>query len=108
MKEYGVLVRFSNPYSRSKEIKRKLYGKKKKYLHGYTESGEKGFRVWVDARMNEREQADTFFHEMTHVWCGMKGLKLGKRDEEHLCGWVGYMVKVMMGDRLPKKYGRKV
>lgn len=67
-----------------------------------------GCRVWIYSRQKPRALADTFFHEMAHVFLRMLGggRKQGRR-EENLCDWIGWLAKGMLADYDDKKYGRR-
>ena len=66
-----------------------------------------GCRVWIYGRQSFRELADTFFHEMTHVFlhffCNIRNQ--GKR-EEMAASWNGYISKLILHDYDSKKFRR--
>lgn len=92
VKDSAEKIRYSNG---------KLYGLTEYY--GPKKGGITGCKVWIYSRQSEREIADTFFHEMTHVFLQMfAGIKKqGKRDEA-MANWIGYMTKTLLADQ----YGR--
>ena len=66
-----------------------------------------GANVWIYSRQSLRELADTFFHEMTHVFFAViGGIKKQKATEEDVCNWVGFLVKRLLADYDGGKYGR--
>ena len=69
-------------------------------------SGHKEFTVWINSRQSDREFIDTFFHEMTHVVCGL--LNFRTVNEEALCCWVGYLAKSQFADAKPGRFGRRI
>lgn len=67
-----------------------------------------GCKVWIYSRQSKRELADTFFHEMAHVFLHMIGgvKKQGKR-EELVARWIGCISRAMLADYDSLRYGRK-
>ena len=105
MKSFSIIVELGGRSKRVKDSARKIaYAKGKVY--GLTEYyGPRGTvkttgcKVWIYSRQSRRELADTFFHEMTHVFLHMIGgvKKQGKR-EEFLARWIGYLAKLNLAD----------
>jgi len=107
MKDYAILVKFSGSTKRSREVGAKIA--RGVAVRGYTESKKNplGFKVWVNSKLSDREQACTFFHEMGHVFCRISGVKYDRKTEEFLCERVGYLSKIMLSDAMPEKFGKK-
>lgn len=113
MKSFGIIVEMGGRSKRVKESASKIaYSKGKVY--GLTEyygprgtSKTTGCKVWIYSRQSKREMADTFFHEMTHVFLQMiGGVKKQGDHEELLARWVGFLSKAMLADYSPA-YGRR-
>lgn len=104
MKSFSVIVGIGGRSKRVKEsagevdyAKGPVYGLTEYY--GPKNAAANGCKVWIYSRQSKREMADTFFHEMTHVYLQMIGgvKKQGSR-EESLARWVGYLSKAMFAD----------
>ena len=105
MKSFGIIV---NLGGRSKRIKKSVAGQityAKGPVYGLTEyygpknGGMTGCKVWIYSRQSKRELADTFFHEMTHVFLQMiGGVRKQGRDEELAARLIGYLSKTMLAD----------
>jgi hypothetical protein len=70
-------------------------------------SGEETYRVFLNGRLADREFVDSFYHEMTHVLLHMFRLPVRRKTAENICGWTGYMGKVLLAERMPRRFGRK-
>ena len=104
MRTFSVIV---NLGGRSKRVKKSantiaysngaVYGLTEYY--GPKNGAANGCKMWIYSRQSKREIADTFFHEMTHVFLQMIGgiNKQGKK-EEGLASWIGYLAKAMLSD----------
>ena len=112
MKSFPIIVRLGG---RSRHIKTsarvltrargKLYGLTEYYgpEHGKASRCE----VWIYSRQSPRELADTFFHEMMHVFLHMIGGKTTQgRREEQMASWNGYLSKMLLAD-YDTRYARK-
>ena len=108
MKSFGIIVEIGDRSRRVKDSARKItYSKGKVY--GLTEyygprDGNKttGCKVWIYSHQSKRELADTFFHEMTHVFLHMLGgVKKQGNKEEFTARWIGYLAKLNMADYSP-------
>lgn len=111
-KEFSVIVRTAG---RSKAVEASVRmipafvnagGKSYGLTEYYGPKGKKhsdGAKVWIFHRQTPREIADTFFHEMAHVFLHFLGgvKKQGKR-EEYVCHWIGCLAKAMLADYDPK------
>lgn len=65
-----------------------------------------GCKVWIYSRQTKREIADTFFHEMTHVFLHMfGGVHKQGVSEELLCNWIGWLAKAQLSE-YSKDYAR--
>ena len=72
----------------------------------HPKGGTKDYQVWINSRQNDRQFIETFFHEMTHVVCGL--LNFRTVNEEALCCWVGYLAKSQFADAKPGRFGRRI
>ena len=112
-RSFGIIITFGGRSKRVlKSVKEIAYSSGPAY--GLTEyCGPKngvssGCKVWIYSKQSKRELADTFFHEMTHVFLQMiGGVKKQGKKEEFACRWVGYLAKAMLSDYDSKTYGRK-
>ena len=120
MKSFSIIVEMGGRSKRVRESASKVaYSKGKVY--GLTEYyGPRGSikttgcKVWIYSRQSKRELADTFFHEMTHVFLAMLGgVKKQRNAEEAVSRWVGYLSKMTLADyskdfgrdfKIPRKY----
>lgn len=111
MKSFSIIV---NVGGRSKTVLNSV--KKIAYSNGKAfgiteyygpETGTTVCKVWIYSRQRHREIADTFFHEMTHVFLHMFGgiRKQGKK-EELVARWIGYLSKTQL-DYLNPRSGKK-
>ena len=86
-------------------VRGKLFGMSEYY--GPKNGSLTGCKVFIYSRQSKRELADTFFHEMTHIFLQMiGGVRKQKDAEEALCRWIGYMAKILLADYDSCKYGR--
>ncbi|MEK7140718.1 MAG: hypothetical protein AAB815_02950, partial [Patescibacteria group bacterium] len=99
---------------RSKRVKRSaaMIAYAKGTVYGLTEyygpnnSAPNGCKVWIYSRQSKRELADTFFHEMVHVFFQMiGGVNKQGQPEEAVAKWIGYLAKITLAD-YDKEYGR--
>lgn len=113
MKSFSIIVELGGRSKRVKESARQItYAKGK--VFGLTEyygprgsTKTTGCKVWIYSRQSKRELADTFFHEMTHVFLHMMGgVKKQGDQEELLARWVGFLSKAMLADYSPA-FGRR-
>ena len=104
MRSFAIIVNLGGRSKRVKESASKI-AYSKGLVYGLTEyygpknGGTNGCKVWIYSRQSKRELADTFFHEMTHVFLHMIG-GFGKqgREAEALANWIGYLSKAMLAD----------
>ncbi len=109
--KFGIVVTLGSRTKRVKESCAKIaYSKGKPY--GLTEYyGPKtgvltGCKVWIYKNQTKRELADTFFHEMAHVFLQMiGGIKKQGDKEEFAARWIGYLSKAMLADYNSSIYG---
>ncbi len=109
MKSFAIVVNIGGRSKRVKESAGKVayaagqvYGLTE-YVGRKGSSKTTGCRVWIYSRQSKREMADTFFHEMTHVFLRMLGgVENQKGGEEALCRWIGYQAKLQLADYSPK------
>ena len=111
MKSFSIIVEIGGRSKRVKESASKITSSKDN-VFGLTEyygpcgSKTTGCKVWIYSRQSKRELADTFFHEMTHVFlCMLGGAKNQGDQEEMLARWIGFLSKAMLADYSPA-YGR--
>lgn len=113
MREFAIIVKVGGRSRRILESAKKIaYADGKPY--GLTEYyGPKknpkitGCKVWIYSRQDKRHIADTFFHEMAHVFLQMfGGIKKQGNREERVCNWIGYHARTTLADYDQKKYGR--
>ena len=105
MKSFPIIVELGGRSKRVKKSAAKISYSKGK-IFGLTEyygphgtSKTTSCKVWIYSRQNKRELADTFFHEMTHVFLHMiGGVKKQGDAEEFLCRWIGYLAKLNLAD----------
>jgi hypothetical protein len=112
MKSFAIIVNIGGRSKRiNKSVAKVAYSNSKVY--GLTEYyGPKGSnttdgcKVFIYSRQSRRELADTFFHEMTHIFLHMIGkVKKQGRNEEFLARWIGYLAKMNLAD-YSKDYAR--
>lgn len=113
MKEFGIIVKIGG---RSKAVLRAVrkikYSRGKSYglteYYGPEKGPLGGCKIWIYSRQSPREIADTFFHEMTHVFLQMLGDIRKQGDKEEVCcRGIGCLAKEMLTNYDQKKYGRK-
>ena len=105
MRSFSIIVELGGRSKRVKESARKITHAKDK-VYGLTEyygpsrtSKTTGCKVWIYSRQSKRELADTFFHEMTHVFLQMIGGVKNQNDrEEFVARWIGYLAKTQLAD----------
>lgn len=101
----NIIVQFGGRSKRVRDSAQKItYAKDKVY--GLTEYyGRKGSnktdgcKVWIYSRQSKRELADTFFHEMTHIFLHeIGGIEKQGNKEELVARWIGYLAKLTLAD----------
>lgn len=115
MKPFGIIVNLGGRTKKVLDSASKIsYVRKTDKVFGLSEYlGPKGndkitgARVFIYSRQTKRELADTFFHEMAHVFFEFLGgkKKQGKK-EEFACRWIGYLAKMALAD-YSQEYCRK-
>lgn len=113
MRSFSIIVEMGGRSRRWRDSASKIADLRGKNLYGLAEYyGPKGSikttgaKVFIYSRQSKRELADTFFHEMTHVFLNIisRNKKQGNR-EERVCEFIGYLAKVALADYSPD-YGR--
>ena len=101
----NIIVQFGGRSKHVKDSARKIAHAKGK-VYGLSEYyGPKGStktdgcKVWIYSRQSKRELADTFFHEMTHVFLHeIGGIEKQGNKEEFAARWIGYLAKLTLAD----------
>ena len=104
MKSIPIIIEIGGRSKRVKDSSRQIsysdgpvYGLTEYY--GPKNGATNGCKVWIYSRQSKREMADTFFHEMTHVFLHLfGGVKKQGNKEEFLCRWIGYLAKLNLAD----------
>jgi hypothetical protein len=104
VKSFGIVVNLGGRSRRVKDSARKItYAKGTIFglteYYGPRHNKTTGCKVWIYSRQSKRELADTFFHEMTHVFLHMIGGVEKQGDkEEFVARWIGYLAKLNLAD----------
>jgi len=105
---FQILVKVGGVGKKEKRDVRRFkekYREKHDFLGGYVthcvrkDSGERVFKVFLNGRQADSEFIDSFYHEMTHILCGLFRVK----QDENMCRWIGYISKVFWGHQKGKQ-----
>lgn len=70
-------------------------------------SGRKVFNIFLNSRQSDSDFLNSFMHEMVHVVIKLMGMRVGKRKQEFLAEWAGYLSGLQFAKVMPWRFGLK-